>query len=160
MNKLIVCILCVIPCFCYAGEDSHEYWAVTSFSFRINEAWKLKIKEDFRFRGGDYSEQQNEVFFSHTVSETFNYGLGLRQVHKENSSGEWRRENRPYAEFTLRNKLYGLIWSDRNRLEFRDFEDKKNVLRYRNRLKLSSPHDLFKLPLRPYIANEIFVQEE
>ena len=51
-------------------------------------------------------------------------------------------------------------WSDRNRLEFREFEDRKDVFRYRNRLKIAWPHDLFELPLRPYVADEIYIQEE
>jgi len=51
-------------------------------------------------------------------------------------------------------------WSDRNRLECRDGENKKDVFRYRNYFKLNIPHKILELPLRPYVADEIFIQEE
>lgn len=162
MYKVIVCFLFVfvIPCFCYAEDDNQEYWGVTSFRFRLNEKWKMRIKEDFRFRAGDFSEQQNDVYFSKKTSETLDFGLGFRQVHKEDSSHEWQRENRPYADLTFKGDIFGLLYSDRSRLEFREFENKKDIFRYCNRLKLSSPNNLFDLPLRPYIADEITIQEE
>ena len=93
MNKVILysfLLVFVIPCFCYAGNDNQEYWGVTSFRFRLNEKWKMRIKEDFRFRAGDFSEQQNDIYFSKKTSETLDFGLGFRQVHKEDSSHEWQ----------------------------------------------------------------------
>lgn len=162
MNKSISCILFIlaIPALCSAEDDNQEYWAVTSFRFRLNETWKMKIKEDFRFRDGDFSEQQNDIFFSHKWSDTLDFGLGFRQVQKEDSTEQWQRENRPYMDLIIKGNLYGLKVSDRNRIEFRDFQNKKDVFRYRNQLKLSYPYTLFDLPLHPYIADEIYVQEE
>lgn len=160
-DRAILCILffLAIPCICYA-DDNQEYWAITSFSFQLSDTSKMKIKEDFRFRDGDFSEQQNDAFFSYKRTELINCGLGFRQVHKEDSSDEWQRENRPYADLTFKGSICGLPYADRNRVEFREFEDKKDVFRYRNQFKLSWPHNLFDLPLRPYVADEVFVQEE
>ena len=163
MNRQIIHILLVLmtSIICYATDDNQEFWAVTSFSFRLNDTWKMKIKENFRFRDGEHFEQHNEVFFGYNgLSDTLDFGLGFRQVHKEDSGHEWRRENRPYAELGFKGTMLDLKWSDRNRLEFREFENKKDVFRYRNRLKMSWPHDMFNLPLQPYIADEIFIQEE
>lgn len=161
MNKTTVSLICVlaISTLAYGDGDNQQYWAVTSFSFRLNDTWKLKIKEDFRFRDGGFFEQQNEALFACKLSDRLDIGLGFRQVHKEDASHEWQRENRPAVEFTVRDTLWGLNWSDRNRLEFREFENKKDVFRYRNRLKIASPHPLFDLPAKPYVAEEFFIQE-
>lgn len=163
MHKVMISLVCIlsVSCFCYATDDNQEYWAVTSFSFRLDGNWTMKIKEDFRFRDGESSEQQHDLLFTYKgISDALDLGLGFRQVYKEDSSHEWQRESRPYVQLTLKNTLLGLKWSDRNLFEYRDFENKKDAFRYRNRLKLSSPHNLFDLPLKPYVADEVFFQEE
>jgi hypothetical protein len=120
----------------------------------------VKLKEDFRFHDGDHSEQQNDVFFNYSgFSKSIDLGLGFRLVDKKDSAGQWQQENRPYADLTLKTNVLGFKCSDRNRLEYRDFENKPDVFRYRNRLKFAWPHDLFGLPLQPYVAEEIFIQE-
>lgn len=163
MNKALWCLVCVlaVSCFCFAGDDNQEHWAAVSFSFRLDDNWKMKIKEDFRYRNGEHFEQHNEVLFTYTgFSKYLDAGVGFQQVHKEDAGHEWQRENRPYAELTVKKEMLGLKWSDRNRLEFREFEEKKDVFRYRNRLKAAWGEDLFDLPLRPYVAEEVFIQEE
>ena len=45
-------------------------------------------------------------------------------------------------------------------MAFRDFEQKKDIFRYRNRIKAAWGQDVFDLPLRPYMAEEIFIEEE
>ncbi|MBL7214193.1 MAG: DUF2490 domain-containing protein [Phycisphaerae bacterium] len=163
MNKTTLCFILVlaVSCLCHAGDDNQQHWAATSFSFRLNDNWEMKIKEDFRFRNGEHFEQHNEILFTYKgFSDMLDLGLGFRQVHQEDSSHEWQRENRPYVELSIKKEVWGLKCSDRNRLEFRDFENKKDVFRYRNRLKLASTKNLFDLPLRPYIADEIYIQEE
>lgn len=166
MNRLRIAILgllClpVVSCLCRASDDNQEHWTAISFSFRLKNDWKMKIKEDYHFRNGEHFEQRNEILFTYTgLSDNLDFGLGFRQTHKEDSGHEWQRENRPFIEATLKGKVAGLKWSDRSRLEFREFEDKKDVFRYRNRLKIVWPHNLFELPLRPYVADEIYIQEE
>jgi len=163
VNKLLSALIGIltISCLCIAGDDNQEFWATTSFNFRLDDTWTMKIKEDFRFRNGEHFEQHNDIYFTYTgFTEAMVLGLGFKQVHKEDSMHEWQRENRPYFDLSISKTLFGLKWSDRNRLEFRDFEDRKDVFRYRNRLKVSSGKDLFELPLRPYIADEINIQEE
>jgi len=160
MTVGIISALIMTTC-CYASDNNQEYWAVTSFSFKLNDTWKMKIKEDFRFRDGEHCEQQNEIFFGYSgFSDSLDFGLGFRQVHKKDSNHEWQRENRPYADLSFKNTMFGLKWADRNRLEFREFENKKDAFRYRNQLKMSWPNNLFNLPLKPYIADEVFIQEE
>lgn len=160
MRKITFGLACLVlvSCFCFA--DDQQFWGVTSFSFRLNDEWTMKIKENFRFEDGQHFEQINEIVFTTALSESLEMGLGFRQVHKEDAGHEWRRENRPYVELTVKLDLWGLKCSDRNRFVFRDFERKKDIFRYRNRFKVQWPEDIFDLPLRPYIAEEVFIEEE
>ena len=144
----------------YATDDNQEFRANTSFSFKLSDMWKMKIAQEFHFRDGEHFEHENIVVFSYKAADWLNLGVGFKQLHKKDSSHEWRRENRPFAEATIKDTVFGLKWSDRNRLEFREFENAKDVFRYRNRLKVHVPYNLFDLPLQPYVADEIFIQEE
>lgn len=163
MNKLLVsCVSMLTLCsFCLAEDDDFEFWSQTTFNFKINEVWKIGIREDFRFLGGSFSEYQNWVFFDRKdIAENLDLGIGYRLIHEQDSSGKLRREHRPYVDLTFKTILLGFKCSDRNRFEYRDFENRDDVFRYRNQLKFSSTKNLFDLPLKPYIADEIFIQEE
>lgn len=162
MKKVTLCIVLfsIISSFCYATDDNQEFRANTSFSFKLDDSWKMSIAQEFHFRDGEHFEHENIVSFKYKAADWIDLGLGFKQLHKENSSHEWQRENRPFAEIILKKTLLGLKWSDRSRLEFRDYEDAKDVFRFRNRLKAHIPHNLFDLPLQPYVADEIFIQEE
>lgn len=161
MRKNLICVLLVaISSLGYATDDNQEFRANTSFSFKLNDSWKMSIAQEFHFRDGEHFEHENIVSFKYKAADWLDLGLGFKQLHKENSSHEWLRENRPYGEATVKKTLLGLKWSDRSRLAFRDNENSKDVFRFRNRLKAHVPHNLFDLPLQPYVADEIFIQEE
>ncbi|MCI0498893.1 MAG: DUF2490 domain-containing protein [Planctomycetales bacterium] len=145
----------------YATDDNQEFRAQTVFSFKLSESWKVDITEEFHFRDGEHHEQENVVLFIYKAAEWLNLGAGFNQVYEKDSSHDWQREDRPFVEGTLlKNDLFGLKWSDRNRLEFRDFEDDEDAFRYRNRLRAHVPYNLLGLPLQPYAADEIFIQEQ
>jgi len=162
MNKTLTCfILMIASCsICIAENDDVAFWSWTSFNFHINESWKVNIREDFRFPDGSFAEYQNQLLLNYTqLPDYLDLGIGYRLIEKEDSHGDFRQENRPFIDLALKKEVLGLKLSDRSRLEYRGMENKDDAFRYRNQLKLSSSHDLFNLPLRPYIADEIFVQE-
>ncbi len=160
-NVISILLFVVISSLCYATDDNQEYRGQVSFSFKLNNDWKMKITNEFHFRNGEHFEQENDVLFTYKgFADWLDVGLGFRQVQQKNSSHDWLRENRPYVEATVKKKMFGLKWSDRNRLEFRDFENSKDLFRYRNRLKVDIPVNLFDLPLQPYVADEINIMEE
>lgn len=162
MKKALFGLVCALAmsCICFADDEGDQFWAVASFSFRLSDDWNMKIREHFRFHDGEYSEQFNEAHFSHPLSTPLNLGVGFLQTNKKDSVGKWQYENRPYGELTVKWNLWGLKWSDRNRLVFRDFKGKKDIFRYRNRVKAAWGEDVFDLPLRPYVAEEVFIEEE
>lgn len=47
--------------------------------------------------------------------------------------------------------------SDRSRLEYRDREIKKDIWRYRNKLTIRLPLEFTELKLKPYLADEVFI---
>jgi len=144
-----------------ASDDHQEYRANSSFSFKLDELWKVKLVTEFHFRDGEHFEQEDEVLFTYKgLGDWIDVGVGYKLVYKEDSSNEWRRENRPFVEATVKKDLWGLKWSDRNRLEYRQKENSPDLFRYRNRLKMQIPYNLFDLPLQPYVADEVFIQEE
>ncbi len=143
---------------CCATDDNQGVRAGAGFSFALNDMWKMTVTQKFHFRDGEHNKHENVVSFKYKAADWLDVGLGFKQYHKE-SGHEWQRENRPYVEATAKEKWLGLKWSNRNRLEFRDFEQGNDVFRYRNRLKAHVPHDLFDLPVQPYGAYECFVQE-
>lgn len=156
----VVTLLCVVS-LSLASDDHQEYRAQSSFSFKLNDLWKMKLATEFHFEDGEHFNQENEALFTYKgLADWVDLGAGFKLIHKEDSSHEWRRENRPLVEATFKKDLWGLQWSDRNRLEYRQRENSPDVFRYRNRLKMHIPYDLFGLPLQPYVADEVNIQEE
>ena len=156
----LTALLCLVSV-SLASDDDLEYRAEVSFSFNLNEVWKVKLQPKSHFYDGEHLEHEDSVFFTYKgLADWIDVGAGFNKTYKKDSSNEWRRENRPYLEATVKKKLWGLKWSDRNRLEYRQKENRQDLFRYRNRLKMHIPYDLFGLPLQPYVANEINLLEE
>ncbi|MCK4997904.1 MAG: DUF2490 domain-containing protein [Anaerohalosphaera sp.] len=147
-------------CVCSASDDNQQFKATSSFSFKLSDDWKIKIGQEMIFRDGEPYEHQSAVSFAYAgFADWLVIGFGYKQYHQD-SNNEWLRENRTFGVVTFKKKIFGLEWSDRNRLAYRDFEGSADAIRYRNRIKAHIPHDLFGLPVQPYTAYEVFVQEE
>ena len=84
-------------------------------------------------------------------------GFNYRQVFFKDSAGDWRRENRPHVNVTLKTEVNDFALSSRSRLEFRDREIKKDIWVYRHKATIKMPYKLTKLKLQPYIADEVFI---
>lgn len=147
-------------CVCMGSDNNQIYKATASFSFKLNDDWKIKVGQELVNVDGENSVYMGSVSFSYAgFAEWLVLGAGYKQYHAD-LNNDWIRENRPFGEATFKKTMFGVKWSDRNRLEYRDVEGKEDQLRYRNKLKAHIPHDLFGLPVQPYTAYELFVQEE
>jgi len=91
------------------------------------------------------------------LAKWIDLGFNYRQVFEKDSKGQWKQENQPNINVTLKGKLLGLDVSDRSRIEYRDLEDRKDLWRYRNKVAVKLPFELTELKLHPYIADEIFI---
>lgn len=142
-----------------AYDDSDwQYWNTESMEGNISEKWKVKLEEEFRF-GDDAREfyyQHSDLGLSYNCCEWFRLGLNYRQVY-EKKEGDWKEENRPHINGTLKWGWKDFKFTDRSRLEYRVREDKDDTLRYRNKMTIKFPFKWTKFDIQPYLADEIFI---
>ncbi len=148
------------PCFAFDDGD-FQWWTSAGASLDINKDWKCTFEEEFRF-----GDDAGEFYYHHSdlglvyggFADWIDLGLNYRQVFaRADSEGEWKQENRPHLNVTLKGKLFGLGVSNRARFEYRDREDQEDHWRYRNKFTVKPPVELTELKLKPYVADEVFV---
>ena len=147
----------VVPVFAYDDGDL-QVWNTGIVEGKLNDRLKVKVEEELRF-GDDVSElyyTHTDGGFTYNVTGGLDLGMNYRQVY-EKKNGEWKEENRPHANGTVKWHWYGIGFSDRNRIELRIPEGKDDEWRYRNKLTAAFPVKWARLDMEPYAADEIFV---
>jgi hypothetical protein len=146
---------------CFASDDGDfQYWSTADLSVDINKDWKFTFQEEFRLgeSGGHLYYHHSEPGLTYSgLAKWIDLGFNYRQVFEKDSKGEWKQENQPNINVTLKGKLLGLDLSNRARFEYRDLEDQEDAWRYRNKVTAKLPFELTELKLQPYLADEIFV---
>jgi hypothetical protein len=148
------------PCFAYDDGD-FQWWTSAGASFDINKDWKCNFEEEFRLGddGGELYYHHSDLGFVYgSLADWIDLGFNYRQVFaRADSESEWKRENRPHLNVTLKGKMFGLGVSNRARFEYRDREDQEDHWRYRNKFTVKVPLELTELRFKPYVADEVFV---
>ncbi|MBU4140893.1 MAG: DUF2490 domain-containing protein, partial [Candidatus Omnitrophica bacterium] len=75
----------------------------------------------------------------------------------EEKNSDWKYENRPHLNATVKLKLGDFKLSNRGRFEYRNREGADTLWRYRNKFTIKFPFKLTQLEIQPYVADEIFV---
>ena len=149
---------------CLASSDGDfEYWSKASVAFDIDKDWTLTFEEEFRLGDGAgnlYRHHSDLGLVYKSFAGWIDFGFNYKQIFEKDSKGEWRPENRPHLNVTLKGRLFDLDLSDRSRLEYRDRENKKDVWRYRNMFAVISPLEFTELKLKPYLADEVFISPD
>jgi hypothetical protein len=142
-------------------NDDFQYWTTAGASVKINKDWGAEFTEEFRLgnKGGNLYYQQSDIGFIYSgladwIDIGLNYGLVFE---KDDKTDRWHRENRPHVNLTFKWKMWNLSLSDRNRFEYRDRENAKDLWRYRNKFTIKTPWKLTAWKLKPYVADEIFI---
>ncbi len=120
--------------------------------------WKLRYEDEMR-SGNDWHKfyyNHMDIGLGRTLCPWFDASINYRQVD-EIKNGEWTKENRPHINGTLKWKIGSWAFTDRNRMEFRDFESRHDKWRYRNRVTTYFPVTFLEDGIRPYFSNEMFV---
>lgn len=166
-TKIAICLFIILLCSdayntsCFAYDDEgFQLWSSAGASFDINKEWKGKFDEEFRLGndGGHLYYQHSDIGFIYTgLADWLNLGFNYRYVNEKDSKDQWREENRPHFNVTVKSRLFGLDVSDRSRFEYRDRESKENVWRYRNKVTVKLPFEIDTFKLQPYIADEVFI---
>ncbi|UCG49626.1 MAG: DUF2490 domain-containing protein, partial [Phycisphaerales bacterium] len=146
---------------CLGDEDeSFEYWAQFGVAAELNEDWDFKLGTELKY-GDDAGELycQNVDFglVYKGIADWVDFGLMYKREYQKDGAGDWRGENRPHLNLTFKGKLLGLDVSDRSRFEFRNREAREDYWRYRNMIKVKLPWEFTSLKLRPYFAQEFFI---
>jgi len=141
-----------------AQHGDWQLWNTESIEGAFTEDWKVKLEEEFRF--GDDME---ELYYHHTdggltykLTDLFLLGLNYRQIF-EKKKGEYKEENRPHVNGTIKWRWQDFTFKDRNRFEYRVRAGKENVWRYRNKLTVTLPVKKIKFGIQPYLADEVFI---
>ena len=168
MSKLsrifIVACICVGflsgPCFAFDDGD-FQWWTAAGASFDINKDWKCTFEEEFRLGddGGELYYHHSDLGFVYgSLADWIDLGFNYRQIFaRSDSAGEWKQENRPHLNVTLKAQVLDLDVSTRSRFEYRDREDREDHWRYRNKFTVKVPIELTELKLKPYVADEVFI---
>ena len=147
---------------CFAIDDGDfQYWSSANVSLDIDKDWKITFAEEFRLgddAGRLYYHHSDLGFVYKSLADWIDLGFNYKQVfERTNSEGEWKQENRPHLNITLKGRLFDLGLSSRSRFEYRDRENKKDLWRYRNKVTVKFPLELTSLKLQPYLAEEVFI---
>jgi len=147
--------------FCFAYDDTgFQWWSKAGVSYDINKDWKVTFEEEFKLGddGGHLYYHHSDLGFVYkSFADWIDLGFNFREAFEKDSAGEWRQENRPHLNITLKGKLFDLDLSDRSRFEYCDRENKKDLWRYRNKFTVKFPLELTGLKLQPYLADEVFI---
>ena len=150
--------LAIFLCNCYASaEENFQYWNTESVSWKASKDWKVSLGEEFRFGNNAstlYYQYSDLGVTYYGLAKWLDMGVNYRQIFNIKKN-RWKYENRPHINSTVKFDLFGLNFSDRNRIEYRNKEDKSDSWRYRNKFTIKSPK-FTKFEVQPYVANEIF----
>ncbi len=147
---------------CLGFDDGDfQYWSTAKFSFELNKDWKVDFSEEFRFGddGVELYHYFSDLGFTYkSLADWIDVGFNFRLIRERaDSDSEWKQENRPHLNVSLKGKLFDLGLTNRSRFEYRDREDSEDFWRYRNKTTIKFPFELTDLKLRPYVAEEIYV---
>ena len=148
------------PLYAYNDND-FQYWPQVGLKASLAKRWKLTADTQFRF-GNNASDLYNtfaEVGGKYAPYDFFSAGLSFRYSYTKGSNGTLtaHSEYRPIIIGWLSHDFGPVKLVDRSRFEYRATEIFPNTWWYRNRLDIILPIILQSVELRPYIANEIFV---
>ncbi len=162
-SKTIIRLLILaagVACECFAS-DGNQVWLDFDVGKIISDRTSVHGKQSLRWTDGvdDLSVSVTDIGVRSKVSSWLTLGLFFREQLSDYSDNGWSREERPYLDAIIKWKLSAVQFSARNRLEYRMREGRDDSVRYRFKLTELSVKELTPLQLRPYLAQEFFVEE-
>jgi hypothetical protein len=158
---LLLILFLMITVKAYAYDDGDfQVWNTEMEEFKINKSSKVTLEQELRF-GNDASElyyQHYDGGYVYDFNKHFSLGLNYRQIYdRKTSRDRFRIENRPHINAIAKYELFGFNLEDRNRLEYRHFDYQEDSWRYRNKFTIKLPWKFTPLEIRPYLADEMFL---
>lgn len=133
-----------------------QIWPDITATIKLDDKYSLLLFGTIRVGRDDTALVSHQAGIG--VSRKFNKYLSgttqYRYVNNEPTPGRQSTEHRVFADLTPRAPLkFGFQISDRNRIEWRDINDKISW-RYRNRPQIERPFSIGDRKITPYISGE------
>ena len=137
------------------AESRLEYWTSLGFTESVNDKVTLTVAPELRYKGGmsNHYYTHFDIGFDWKVNNWLVIGPYYRHVEEKKNS-DWKVEYQPNMNATVKFNLFGIDFSDRNRIEYRIKED-DDFYRYRNKLTAKFKK-MTQFDIQPYIAEEPF----
>jgi len=129
--------------------------------FDIGGGLKLAVATEQRLNNDldTYYYGEYDIGLNMQVLDWLSVAPTLRMAEtRKNSSSSWVHEYRPMFNATLSYTFEGWKFEDRNRFEWRNYETSgsDSIVRYRNRVKISTPWKWTDYKVNPYASAELF----
>lgn len=136
-------ILLFFACAARAG-DQFQFWASGTVAANLAERWKATINAQSRFDDrGALIRHHSDLGIVYTgVADWLDVGMNYRLVFRKLTEEDWKHENRPHLNFTMRYRLFSIAFNDRVRLEYNSLEDLTDFGTIRNRIAINPPFEL------------------
>jgi hypothetical protein len=152
-----------------AGAQSNQVWPEISTFVKVSDQMRFyflatTVKENKESTEGEYGpnfdfylksrRNLNRFRMDESKNRLLLVRAGYRLIHPY--TGEGSNEHRGVLEVTTRHPLpYGVLVSDRNRMDFRIIEGQYSW-RYRNRLTVEREFSFGRFKANPYARGEIY----
>jgi hypothetical protein len=139
------------------AEDDWQYWNLVQIKSELSEKWTWRVFSE-QWLNEDFSNfYLTNVDTGLTWKPGKYYSLGgfyrYQSVTPENADST--AEHRYYPEVTFFLPTEHLKFSDRSRFEYHD-TNRRDFWQFRNRFQISYPTKIKKLPITPYVDEELF----
>lgn len=146
---------------CFGSKSGNlEYWQTQVVSIDINKDFYFTASQEVKFgrhHGNPYLHNIDLALVYKGLADWVDIGFNFKKEYEQDSTGKFRHENRPHLNVTLKHRLFDYDVSNRSRLEWRDYENKEEVWRFRHKTTVKFPLKLTKYNLQPYVAEEFFM---
>ncbi|MFH1578498.1 MAG: DUF2490 domain-containing protein [Candidatus Omnitrophota bacterium] len=162
MKKIIILsafLSIVFTCLPLYADDDFQHWDTQIVSWKLNNHWQAAFEEEFHLRdnAGTLAYQHTDFGIAYSaLAEWITLGFNYRQAF-EKQNDDWKYENIPHLNATLKFNLGDLNLSNRFKFEYKNREDADNIWRYANTLTIKFPVRLTRFKLQPFLSNEIFI---
>ena len=157
---LVVALMCWLAQPACALNSDWHLWLNQSVGVDISSNSAAQFNQSFRFNSAPtkLASYYLEGGYIYGWRDWLDLAAYYRQQYSK-SADSWQAENRPYVDVTPKLHIWGTTIFDRNRVEYRHFEDAPDTTRFRNKLALQFDGDWLGWGLKPYVAAEAFVSE-
>jgi Protein of unknown function (DUF2490) len=167
LGAVAVCFMVVGFSLSARATDNPYYRYTNSFTKAINQDWSISLYTEFDTYNFNETHAPTNSHDLHAINPelTANYagaapwvdlGAGIGYWDSK-SNGSWEDSTYPIVYATFKKTMFGLEFSDRNRLDAEIPEHYKGEGPvYRNAFTIATEKKWTSLELQPFVSNEIF----